>query len=144
MSALAEPKLLSWIALVSFGTSSISFTAYELFTWTHIKHWCFPSLTARLANLSKKLFWHCVRLQRRMNRSMADQDRLKRILLSNKAQCRKCGDVIESKYVHDFVYCSCKAIAVDGGLEYLRRVGDLSNIIELSEYAEEREQDVQS
>lgn len=62
-------------------------------------------------------------------------------LLSNKAQCRKCGDAIESKHVHDFVYCSCKAIAVDGGLEYLRRVGDPSDFIELSEFAETQESD---
>jgi hypothetical protein len=62
---------------------------------------------------------------------------LSKRLLSNKAQCRKCGDIIESKQVHDFVYCSCRTIAVDGGLEYLRRVGDLANIIELSEYVDE-------
>lgn len=55
-------------------------------------------------------------------------------LLSNKAKCRKCGDVIESRHVHDFVWCSCKAIAVDGGLDYLRRIGDPEDVIELSEY----------
>ncbi len=68
---------------------------------------------------------------------MAGLGKHKRILLSNKAQCRKCGDIVESKHVHDFVYCSCRTIAVDGGLEYLRRLGDLDNIIELSEYADE-------
>ena len=44
----------------------------------------------------------------------------------NRARCRRCGDVIESTHVHDFVRCKCHAIFVDGGLEYVRRgsVGD--------------------
>lgn len=57
----------------------------------------------------------------------------KKILL-NKIQCKKCKDIIESKYVHDFKWCVCRNIAVDGGLEYLRRVGNLEDIIELSEF----------
>ena len=55
----------------------------------------------------------------------------------NKAQCKLCGDIIESKHTHDFVRCSCGEIFVDGGKEYLRRgAKDLGNIIELSEYEE--------
>lgn len=54
------------------------------------------------------------------------------IIRCNKIKCKKCGDVIESKSVHDFKWCSCKAIAVDGGHEYLRRVGDLEGFEELS------------
>ena len=37
-------------------------------------------------------------------------------ILVNKIQCKKCKDIIESKHVHDFKWCSCKSIAVDGGL----------------------------
>ena len=55
-------------------------------------------------------------------------------ILVNKIQCKKCNDIIESKHVHDFKWCSCKSIAIDGGLEYLRRVGNLEDIIELSEF----------
>ena len=55
-------------------------------------------------------------------------------ILVNKIQCKKCNDIIESKEVHDFKWCTCKSIAVDGGLEYLRRVGNLVDIIELSEF----------
>ena len=55
-------------------------------------------------------------------------------ILVNKIQCKKCKDIIESKYVHDFKWCVCRNIAVDGGLEYLRRVGNLEDIIELSEF----------
>lgn len=55
-------------------------------------------------------------------------------ILINKIQCKKCKDIIESKYVHDFKWCVCRNIAVDGGLEYLRRVGNLEDIIELSKF----------
>lgn len=55
-------------------------------------------------------------------------------ILVNKIHCKKCKDIIESKYVHDFKWCVCRNIAVDGGLEYLRRVGNLEDIIELSEF----------
>jgi len=55
----------------------------------------------------------------------------------NKAQCKLCGDIIESKHTHDFVECSCGEIFVDGGKSYIRRgAKDLGNIIELSEYEE--------
>lgn len=35
----------------------------------------------------------------------------------------RCGDIIESKSVHDFVTCSCGSCSVDGGYDYLRRCG---------------------
>ena len=54
------------------------------------------------------------------------------IIIKNAIQCRKCGDVIESKHVHDFISCSCGAVAVDGGHDYLRRCGNKEDIIELS------------
>lgn len=46
---------------------------------------------------------------------------MKKIIIENKARCKKCGDIIESKHVHDYVKCKCGAIAVDGGHYYLRR-----------------------
>jgi len=48
----------------------------------------------------------------------------------NKAKCLSCGDIIESKHGHDFVWCSCKALAVDGGHNYLRRCFDDKSMIE--------------
>jgi len=42
----------------------------------------------------------------------------------NRARCRRCGDVIESKSRHDFVTCRCGAISVDGGDCYWKRSGD--------------------
>ena len=50
----------------------------------------------------------------------------------NKIKCKNCGDIIESKRIHDLVYCSCGSVAVDGGLEYLKRIGDEEKFEELS------------
>jgi len=47
---------------------------------------------------------------------------MKNILL-NRAKCLNCGEVLISTHRHDFVGCSCGKLAVDGGLDYLRRVG---------------------
>lgn len=52
----------------------------------------------------------------------------------NRARCRKCKTVIESKHRHDYVGCKCGAIAVDGGKAYLRRAGRIKDIEEMSEY----------
>lgn len=43
-------------------------------------------------------------------------------ILCNKIRCKHCGDVIESRTPHEFVTCSCRAVSVDGGHDYLRRV----------------------
>lgn len=42
-------------------------------------------------------------------------------IIHNRICCNHCGDVIESKTVHDFKQCSCGAVFVDGGHDYLRR-----------------------
>ncbi len=54
-------------------------------------------------------------------------------IIRNMARCRLCGDVIESKTVHEHPRCSCGAITVDGGHEYLARTGNWDNIEDLSE-----------
>ena len=43
------------------------------------------------------------------------------MIITNKIKCKHCGDVIESKSVHDYVKCKCGAVAVDGGHYYLKR-----------------------
>lgn len=55
------------------------------------------------------------------------------MIKSNKIRCRHCGDIIESRAVHDFVSCSCGRVAVDGGHDYLRRCGAKSDFDDLSE-----------
>ena len=46
-------------------------------------------------------------------------------------QCRKCLETIESKDIHDFKYCSCRAVGIDGENRIL---GNLSDIEERSIY----------
>ena len=58
-------------------------------------------------------------------------------ILRNRARCKRCGDIIESKHVHDFVSCKCGAICVDGGHDYIRRGGQLDCIEDLTEYKKE-------
>ena len=54
-------------------------------------------------------------------------------IIRNIARCKLCKDVIESGHVHDFKFCKCGAIFVDGGKHYLRRGGNnLDNVEELS------------
>ena len=60
-------------------------------------------------------------------------------IIVNKAKCRKCGEIIESKYRHDFVTCKCGTIAIDGGKDYLKRSAkDFNDIIELSKCKKKR------
>lgn len=55
-------------------------------------------------------------------------------IIHNRAKCKLCGDVIESKHRHDFVSCKCGEIFVDGGHDYIRRgAKDMSNIIDMDE-----------
>jgi hypothetical protein len=49
-----------------------------------------------------------------------------KIIIQNEVKCTRCNDIIWSAHRHDFVGCKCGAPAVDGGTEYLRRVGDMS------------------
>ena len=42
-------------------------------------------------------------------------------IIKNAIQCKHCGEIIESKSVHDFKTCKCGKVFVDGGHEYLRR-----------------------
>jgi hypothetical protein len=59
------------------------------------------------------------------------------MIVHNRVRCRKCGQVIESMSVHDFVSCKCGAIFVDGGHDYMRWGGELENIEDLSEVTKE-------
>jgi len=57
-------------------------------------------------------------------------------IIKNAARCLKCRDVVISTHRHDFVSCTCGAMFVDGGNDYLRRGGDIGSIEELSEEVE--------
>lgn len=55
-----------------------------------------------------------------------------RKIIKNSVQCKHCNDIIESVHRYDFIQCSCKKIAIDGGTDYLRRNGEITDIQELS------------
>ncbi len=60
-------------------------------------------------------------------------------IILNKIQCKHCGEVIESKHVHEFVTCKCETCSVDGGHYHLSRSYKNSpeeDFIELSEVEE--------
>lgn len=56
-------------------------------------------------------------------------------IVKNRVKCSKCKDIIESKHRHDFEWCSCRTIAVDGGKDYLKRSGDIDNCKEMSTFS---------
>ena len=57
------------------------------------------------------------------------------MILQNAAVCKNCGDEVWSAHRHDFRQCKCGAIAVDGGVDYIRRVGDLDAFDDRSIFA---------
>lgn len=59
-------------------------------------------------------------------------EKKKQIIKVNKVKCKKCGNIIESKTTNDLKRCFCGAVAVDGGKEYLKRIGNDEDYEELS------------
>ena len=53
-------------------------------------------------------------------------------IIHNRIRCKKCGEIIESFSVNDFKWCSCGAVAADGGKDYLRRCGNREDYEDLS------------
>jgi len=53
-------------------------------------------------------------------------------IIRNSALCLDCDTEIESTHRHDFRYCKCGNLAVDGGKDYLRRLFTTSNYVDTS------------
>jgi hypothetical protein len=71
---------------------------------------------------------------RRINLQKSEHSKI----IRNRCKCAKCGDIIESKFRHDWVQCKCGAISTDGGTAYLHRGAmDLNDIIDMTEWEEE-------
>lgn len=62
-------------------------------------------------------------------------------IIRNMVRCNHCGDIIESKYRHDYVVCKCGCCSVDGGHDYLRRgfKNSKDDYTELSQLGEEED-----
>jgi hypothetical protein len=58
-------------------------------------------------------------------------------VITNKIKCLRCETVLESVHRHDFRWCKCGKVAVDGGKEYRRRLGQPTDYIDISEVAGE-------
>lgn len=41
-------------------------------------------------------------------------------VIVNSLRCKKCNDVISSRYAHDYKHCECGSIFIDGGTDYQR------------------------
>lgn len=54
------------------------------------------------------------------------------MIVQNAVACLNCGDFIYSAHRHHYNQCTCGSIAVDGGQEYLRRVGALDACVDMS------------
>lgn len=63
---------------------------------------------------------------------------MKRII-KNCIKCNFCDDIIVSENRHDFKWCTCGSVAVDGGKEYLRRSfkNSIDDYTEMSEFEEQ-------
>lgn len=46
---------------------------------------------------------------------------MKKIII-NRIKCKRCEDILESNSTHDLKFCSCGAVGVDGGRDYLKRI----------------------
>lgn len=64
----------------------------------------------------------------------------KRKILRNRIKCKECGEIIESKYTHDWQCCKCfktsngeHGVYIDGGMSYLSRGGNIDGYEDLSE-----------
>ena len=59
-------------------------------------------------------------------------------IIKNRIKCKYCSDILESKSRHDFKFCSCGKVSIDGERFYLKRSrypGDwkeLSEVIEIN------------
>jgi hypothetical protein len=63
----------------------------------------------------------------------------KKQIIKNSVRCKRCLEIIESTLVHDCTFCRCGAVGVDGGHEYLRRIGSIEDIEELSVWTSEQQ-----
>jgi hypothetical protein len=54
------------------------------------------------------------------------------MILVNQIRCKKCGDEPFSAHRHDFKFCKCESVAVDGGMSYLKRIGNPDDYEDIS------------
>ncbi len=55
------------------------------------------------------------------NRSWCCNSELIPKIITNKAKCLICNEILESKDIHDYKICKCGNLSIDGGKYYLKR-----------------------
>jgi|TARA_R110002126_G_scaffold12314_3_gene53651 hypothetical protein len=55
-----------------------------------------------------------------------------KMIIQNQIRCLKCKDEPYSNSKNDLKECDCGAVAVDGGMDYLRRIGNPEDYREMS------------
>jgi hypothetical protein len=63
------------------------------------------------------------------------------VLIQNAIECHTCGAILNSTHRHDFVACAC-GNATDGGIDYIRRIGNPENMSDLSLHTDSPRSDV--
>ena len=48
--------------------------------------------------------------------------------------CKQCGDLVFSRARHDYRKCTCGSIAVDGGFDYMRIIGEEENVGQINTF----------
>lgn len=48
--------------------------------------------------------------------------------------CKKCKDMVYSRARHDYRSCSCGAVAIDGGRDYVKLVGEEKDIAQVNTF----------
>jgi len=80
---------------------------------------------------SHKSVWHA--LKKKLD---VKEDKRAYFKTLNYVECRKCRDVIVSLHRHDMVWCSCGAIAIDGGEDYTKLTGNKEDFLDPTEELE--------
>lgn len=52
-----------------------------------------------------------------------ENEEVSRVLCANLGYCAECGESLRSYHRHHYVTCSCGKSSLDGGLDYIRVVG---------------------
>lgn len=118
-----------------FSTHSLLSSALEIWQDAPVtllrEHYC---CHPKIINFCNQKFYHGqLIVMTKDHQKCTKGRRIMPKIIRNAIRCKKCGDVIESKTVHDFKFCSCGSCAVDGGHDYLRRCGNLGDWEEMSE-----------
>lgn len=59
-------------------------------------------------------------------------------IILNSVKCKLCEDVLVSNNCHDFRTCKCGKVSIDGGTQYLRRIGNPKSMEDLSIVVEDK------